>query len=81
MLRFISLLYKCEKILFFNESKFKFNINAVMIKQIYALNFDLWFRGSVISHKLNGIKIMNNDDGLIHCIQIEDIRLLHKTLC
>jgi len=56
-----------------------FDPTTVMVKQTFAYCFDdCWFRGIVIDINLSVIKIMNIDNGLIHTISFDDIRLLHK---
>lgn len=74
-----ALLQNMKNFYFMNESKFKFDIEAIVLKQTYAFNLlEMWFRGSVISQNFNEIKLMNIDDGLTHTIPFEDVRLLHK---
>ncbi|XP_060856292.1 uncharacterized protein LOC132934018 [Metopolophium dirhodum] len=64
---------------FVYDTNLLFDPTIAMVKQTFAYCFDdCWFRGIVIDINLSVIKIMNIDNGLMHTISFEDIRLLHK---
>lgn len=63
---------------FLNDSMLLFDPIVTMVKHTYAYFFDdFWFRGFVTDINLNAIKMLNIDNGLMHTILFEDIRLLH----
>ena len=63
---------------FLNDSMLLLDPIVTMVKHTYAYFFDdFWFRGFVTDINLNAIKMLNIDNGLMHTILFEDIRLLH----
>ncbi|XP_025414906.1 uncharacterized protein LOC112686707 [Sipha flava] len=68
-----------KKYYFVYESFFVFEASLIMMEHTYAFFLDdLWFRGIVIDIKFNVIKMLDIDNGSIHLVPIENIRLLCK---
>lgn len=76
---FQKLLTDMKNFYFLHETELLFDPTITMVKQTYAYCYDdCWFRGVVTDINLSVIKIINIDNGLMHTILFEDIRLLHK---
>lgn len=76
---FQKLLTDMKNFYFLHETELVFDPTITMVKHTYAYCFDdCWFRGFVTDINLSEIKMMNIDNGLMHTILFDDIRLLHK---
>jgi len=76
---FQKLLIDMKNFYFLHEAELLFDTTITMLKQTYAYCFDdCWYRGIVTDINLSIIKMINIDNGLMHTILFEDIRLLHK---
>ncbi|CAH1731848.1 unnamed protein product [Aphis gossypii] len=75
---FQKLLVDMKNFYFINDSKLLFDQNIIMVNHTYAYFLDdFWFRGIVTDINLGVIKMINIDNGSMHTIPFEDIRLLH----
>lgn len=73
------LLTDMKNFYFLHETELVFDPTITMVRHTYAYCFDdCWFRGCVTDINLSVITIMNIDNGLMHTIPFDDIRLLHK---
>lgn len=75
---FQKLLVDMKNFYFLHEQEFLFDSTITMIKHTYAYFFDdCWFRGFVTDINLSVIQMINIDNGSMHTIPFDDIRLLH----
>ncbi|XP_050525426.1 uncharacterized protein LOC126896564 [Daktulosphaira vitifoliae] len=76
---YINLLMEMKKFYLEYQDKFKFNQTLTMVRNTYAFSLgDNWFRGTILRIDPDKVKIMNIDDGLIHHISFDNIRILYK---